>query len=197
MKIVSADFITSATKPAHFPQNSRPEFAFFGRSNTGKSSLINMVVNRKNLVKVGSRPGMTQTVNFFDVNKKDGARSFVLVDLPGYGYAKRAKKTLQNIDTMLYDYCTARPQLAMMFFLMDIRRPPADVEKDIRNFFIAEDIPYTLVATKCDKLGKNDQYKARKKLADFFMHTPESIILSSSLKKNGRDEIHSILSECL
>lgn len=195
MKIVSADFIKSAEKPDQFPHFGVPEFAFFGRSNAGKSSLINMIINRKNLVKTGSRPGMTQTVNFFLINKKGSEkRPFSLVDLPGYGYAQTKKSTVKKIDSMLYAYCRNRRELRTMFFLMDIRRPPSSVEKDILDFFLQESIPYCIVATKADKVGKNEQNKVRSAWADFFLCDREQIIISSSLKKSGRDHIHAVIS---
>lgn len=210
MKIINAEFIKGAVKAEQFPETDVSEFAFFGRSNAGKSSLINMLVNRKNLVKTGSRPGMTREVNFFLVNRPASLNfnpktkkfsgpapkdMFVLTDLPGYGYAKLSGGMTLQIDKMLYEYCTNRPLLKTIFFLMDMRREPTETEKESINFFHKLDIEVVIVGTKADKIGKNDQIKAKNAWTAFFNFDEELIIISSAAKKTGRDEILSLISK--
>ena len=210
MKIINAEFIKGAVKAEQFPEIGVSEFAFFGRSNAGKSSLINMLVNRKNLVKTGSRPGMTREVNFFLVNRPASLNfnpktkkfsgpapkdMFVLTDLPGYGYAKLSGGMTLQIDKMLYEYCTSRPLLKTIFFLMDMRREPTETEKESIGFFHGLNIEVVIVGTKSDKIGKNDQIKAKNDWASFFNFDEELIIISSAAKKTGRDNILSLIAK--
>ena len=201
LKIVSAEFIKGAISSKQFPQIGIPEFAFFGRSNAGKSSLINMLLNRKNLVKTGSKPGMTREINFFAVNapanKQPNAESFCVADLPGYGFAQVSLSERNRIDTMLYDYCTTRSELKTMFFLMDIRRDPTEVERHTLAFFQEQGINTVLTATKADKVSKNEQVKRLTALASFFDCSKDSIVLTSSTKKTGREKLLQHLSACL
>ena len=207
VKIVSAEFIKGAIKSKQFPQTGVPEFAFFGRSNAGKSSLINMLLNRKNLVKTGSKPGMTREINFFIVNapaktgsaknntgveapqKNNALKVFTVADLPGYGFAQVSLSERNRIDTMLYDYCTTRSELRTMFFLMDIRRDPTEVERHTLTFFQEQGINTVLTATKADKVSKNEQAKRITTLASFFDCSKDSIVLTSSTKKTGRETL--------
>lgn len=222
LKIVSAEFIKGATASKQFPQTGIPEFAFFGRSNAGKSSLINMLLNRKNLVKTGSKPGMTREINFFMVNgparlaasgkeqtsggaaqgshkassapggnapQKAGQRAFCVADLPGYGFAQVSFSERNRIDKMLYDYTTTRRELKTVFFLMDIRRDPTDVELQTRAFFQEHGIELVLTATKADKLSKTEQIKRISALASFFDCPTDTIFLTSSSKKIGREKL--------
>lgn len=201
LKIVSAEFIKGAISSKQFPQIGIPEFAFFGRSNAGKSSLINMLLNRKNLVKTGSKPGMTREINFFAVNapasKQPSAESFCVADLPGYGFAQVSQAERKRIDTMLYDYCTTRSTLKTVFLLMDIRRDPAEIELQTLQFFREHNIPAILTATKADKLSKNEQAKQLLALASFFECSKDEIIVTSSTKKTGRETLLQHLSACL
>lgn len=201
LKIVSAEFIKGAISSKQFPQIGIPEFAFFGRSNAGKSSLINMLLNRKNLVKTGSKPGMTREINFFAVNapasKQPSAESFCVADLPGYGFAQVSQAERKRIDTMLYDYCTTRSTLKTVFLLMDIRRDPAEIELQTLQFFREHNIPAILTATKADKLSKNEQAKQLLALASFFECSKDEIIVTSSTKKTGREKLLQHLSACL
>jgi len=210
MKIINAEFIKGAVKAEQFPEIGVSEFAFFGRSNAGKSSLINMLVNRKNLVKTGSRPGMTREVNFFLVNRPTSLNfnpktkkfsgpppkdMFVLTDLPGYGYAKLSGGMTLQIDKMLYEYCTNCPLLKTIFFLMDMRREPTETEKESIDFFHGLNIEVVIVGTKADKIGKNDQIKAKNDWGSFFNFDEEFIIISSATKKTGRDNILSLIAK--
>lgn len=226
LKIITASFVKGAVKAEQFPALGVPEFAFFGRSNAGKSSLINMLVNRKNLVKTGARPGMTREINFFLINgrhgadgvrcergaslrseterKMQGARltanagkkdasSFVLTDLPGYGYAKVSGASALQIDTMLYEYCSAGRNLKRLFFLIDMRREPCEIEKNSVEFFQKNGIDAVIVATKADKLGKNDRIKVKKEWGAYFNVAEDLIITASSLKKIGKEDILAVI----
>ena len=204
LKIVSAEFIKGAINSKQFPQIGVPEFAFFGRSNAGKSSLINMLLNRKNLVKTGAKPGMTREINFFAVNapagKPPSAESFCVADLPGYGFAQVSqaeRKERKRIDAMLYDYCTTRSTLKTVFLLMDIRRDPAEIERQTLQFFREHNISTVLTATKADKLSKTEQEKQLLALASFFECSKDEIIVSSSTKKTGREKLLQHISACL
>ena len=201
LKIVSAEFIKGAINSKQFPQIGVPEFAFFGRSNAGKSSLINMLLNRKNLVKTGSKPGMTREINFFAVNapanKQPNAESFCVADLPGYGFAQVSQAERKRIDAMLYDYCTTRSTLKTVFLLMDIRRDPAEIELQTLQFFREHNIPAVLTATKADKLSKNEQATQLLALASFFECSKDEIIVTSATKKTGREKLLQHLSACL
>ena len=201
IKITSAEFLKGAVISKQFPQTGIPEFAFFGRSNAGKSSLINMLLNRKDLVKTGSKPGMTREINFFAVNapanKQPNAESFCVADLPGYGFAQVSQAERKRIDAMLYDYCTTRSTLKTVFLLMDIRRDPAEIELQTLQFFREHNIPAVLTATKADKLSKNEQTKQLLALASFFECSKDEIIVTSSTKKTGREKLLQHLSACL
>ena len=182
IKILSADFIKGATRSDQYPKTGKPEFAFFGRSNAGKSSLINTLVNRKSLVKTGSRPGMTRVVNFFFINE-----SFVLADLPGYGYAQRSEKENTAFDSMLAEYASARAELKTLFFLMDLRRLPTTVEKETIEYFERLNIEVIVVGTKADKLSNNECHNAVRSMATLFNRSPELIPVTSASTKKGRD----------
>ena len=198
LKILNSEFIKSAIKKEEYPNDvSLTEFAFFGRSNAGKSSLINLLLNRKNLVKVGSRPGMTQSVNFFLINaileSSSNAKktAFILTDLPGYGYAKVNKNTVKNIDAMLYEYCINRKSLKMIFLLMDIRRDVTDIELKTIDFFKELNIKVTVIATKADKIAKTTIQNRVRELEKAFYDVP--VIPTSTLKCYGKKEIISII----
>ena len=198
LKILNSEFIKSAIKKEEYPNDvSLTEFAFFGRSNAGKSSLINLLLNRKNLVKVGSKPGMTQSVNFFLVNaileSSSNAKKmpFILTDLPGYGYAKVNKNTVKNIDAMLYEYCINRKSLKMIFLLMDIRRDVTDIELKTISFFKELNIKVTVISTKADKIAKTTIQNRVRELEKAFYDVP--VISTSTLKCYGKKEIISII----
>lgn len=149
MIIKSAEFVTSAVKPAHYPPTDFPEVAFAGRSNVGKSSLINTLVRRKHLVKTSSTPGRTQLINFFLIND-----ALSMVDLPGYGYAKVPQAVKKQWGPMVETYLSQRPCLKAVVLLMDIRRTPRAEESQFMEWLHHYRIPYILVLTKADKLSK-------------------------------------------
>lgn len=157
MIIKSAEFVTSAVKPAHYPSPDFSEVAFAGRSNVGKSSLINTLVRRKHLVKTSSTPGRTQLINFFLING-----DLSLVDLPGYGYAKVPQAVKKQWGPMVETYLSQRPCLKAVVLLMDIRRTPRAEESQFMEWLHHYGIPFILVLTKTDKLSKT---KIRKQLA--------------------------------
>jgi len=149
MHVKSTEFIKSATKPAHYPEGDLPEIAFAGRSNVGKSSLINALVNRKALVRTSSTPGRTQLINFFDVNG-----TFTLVDLPGYGFAKVPLEVKKQWGPMMQTYLSSRINLRGVVLIFDIRRIPKDEDIQLLEWLRTFGIPPILVVTKCDKVSK-------------------------------------------
>ncbi|MBN2040111.1 MAG: YihA family ribosome biogenesis GTP-binding protein [Spirochaetes bacterium] len=190
MKIKNVKFIKSAGKAKDFPDYDYPEFAFFGRSNTGKSSLINMLTGRKSLVKTGAKPGVTKLVNFFVIND-----NISLADMPGYGYARVSKNIREKFMPLIKEYISNRPTLKIAFLLVDIRRVPGDFERDIVASIAGQNRPVAVIATKCDKLSKSQRIKAVKTIASEFMVDTNSIFLSSSKTREGKDEIHNLIEE--
>ncbi|MCD4742042.1 MAG: ribosome biogenesis GTP-binding protein YihA/YsxC [Desulfobacteraceae bacterium] len=184
MIIKNADFIKSAVKPSQYTEPDYPEIAFAGRSNVGKSSLINTLVNRKKLVKTSSKPGMTQLINFFVIN---GDTSFV--DLPGYGYAKVSKKIRQTWGKMIEIYLSTRQNLLGLVLLIDIRRGPEKEEFELINWLIKERINIIIVFTKADKLSKPKQQKALGPSLKKLNLQKEDIILFSAKSKLGKDQL--------
>jgi GTP-binding protein len=190
LKIGEAKFLKSCTKPSQFPNFPYPEFAFLGRSNVGKSSLLNMVLSRKDLVKTGSKPGVTKTINFFTVND-----NLSFADLPGYGYAKLPAQLRKSFLPMIRSYIEARENLRMVFLLVDIRRDPDDFERDILDLCMENRRPVAVVLTKTDKVGTNELPRRRKKIIGALGIPEESTILSSTLKGKGKKEILSVIGE--
>ncbi len=190
MKIKTASFVKSAEKPADFPAHTLPEFAFIGRSNTGKSSLINMLLGRKDLVKVGARPGVTTLVNFFLVND-----SVSIADLPGFGYAKVPLGVKTKFMPMIRRYLSSRENLRLVFLLIDARRKPDDFELDIITMLSELDIPVAIIATKCDKISRNEIKGKINGMARILEIEADSIFLTSSLKRTGRKDLLELIGE--
>lgn len=190
MKIISARFIKSAVKPKQYPDLGLPEFAFFGKSNTGKSSLINMLVNKPGLVKTGARPGMTREVNFFVVNE-----AFCLVDLPGYGYAKVSKDIQKGFSEIPTEYCSNRTNLKTVFFLMDLRRVPTEQDEEVLKTLQTQGVPIALVGTKSDKLSRNELNQSLMAWAKIFDLDPKDVFVTSSSKKVGGLNLLRLISE--
>lgn len=182
MIIKQAEFIKSATKPAQFTEPVFPEIAFAGRSNVGKSSLINTLVNRKNLVKTSSKPGCTQLINFFTINQ---AISFV--DLPGYGYAKVSKTVRAQWGPMVDRYLSVRKNLMGVILLIDIRRDPGKEEFELMDWFEKRHIPFLTVLTKADKLSRTKQQQRLGILSNKLGRQKDALILFSSKNRQGKD----------
>ena len=187
MKITSADFIISNTEVNKCPSENIPEYAFIGRSNVGKSSLINMLMERKDLAKISGTPGKTQLINHFKINE-----SWFLVDLPGYGYAKVSKKMRAGFQKFIEDYFKKRENLVCTFVLVDCRHDPQKIDLEFMQFLGENQIPFCIVFTKADKLGSSKINKQitsyKKKLLNYWETLPQSFLTSSSTSL-GRKEL--------
>ena len=151
MKILSAEFIISNTNVNLCPDDKIPEYAFIGRSNVGKSSLINAIFNKKKLAKTSSKPGKTELINHFLINK-----NWYLVDLPGYGYAKAAKTKIKTFQKIIKSYFTQREQLISAFVLIDIRHIPQKLDLNFMYWLGEKKIPFSIIFTKCDKIKSSE-----------------------------------------
>ena len=187
MQIKSAEFVISNSEAAKCPKDRLPEYAFIGRSNVGKSSLINMLTNRKSLAKTSGRPGKTQLINHFIINK-----NWFLVDLPGYGYARVSKSTKKVFQKFITNYFEKRKQLVLAFVLVDCRHEPQKVDLDFMYYLGENGIPFAIIFTKADKLKPNaleqhiEDYK--KVLLEYWEELPPSFVTSSS-KHIGKEEL--------
>ena len=150
-----AQFVTSATQKSEWPETTLPEVVVVGRSNVGKSSFINALTNRKKLAYVGSTPGKTRLLNFFDIDQ-----TWMLVDVPGYGYAKMSKSSLEKLGHMMDEYFNEREQIKCVVQLIDARHDPTKDDKEMIDFFKEVSIPIVIVATKIDKVPKTKRIKA-------------------------------------
>ncbi len=184
MQIKSAEFIKSATRPAQYPPAQLPEIAFAGRSNVGKSSLINTLVNRKHLVKTSSTPGRTQLINFFDINQQ-----IVFVDLPGYGYAKVPQSVRKKWGPMIETYLSRRITLRAVVAIMDIRRTPQQEELNLLGWLSHYAISAIVVLTKTDKLSKSKSAQQYRRIAETLTLNPDDLILFSAKTRRGRDTL--------
>jgi GTP-binding protein len=182
--IKSTEFIKSAVKPSHYPEGDLPEIAFAGRSNVGKSSLINVLVNRKNLVRTSSTPGRTQLINFFNVNGL-----FTLVDLPGYGFARVPLAVKKEWGPMMETYFAKRATLRGVVLILDVRRTPVAEDTQMLQWFRAYDIPALLVVTKCDKVSRNERGKQADVIARALGVVKDDLCFFSALSKDGTAEI--------
>jgi GTP-binding protein len=192
MIVKSAEFVTSALKPGQYPPAEHPEVAFAGRSNVGKSSLINKLINRKRLVKTSSTPGRTQMINFFIINA-----DLMLVDLPGYGYARVPPAVRQQWGPMVETYLSQRPSLRAVVLLIDIRRLPGVEELNFFDWLSRFHITAIPVLTKADKLSKTDQKKQRRAIAQGLGMTEDRLILFSAKTGQGTTAIWEQIEEIL
>ncbi len=186
MEIKKAEFVISAVKRAQYPEDERPEIAFVGRSNVGKSTLINTLTNRRKLVKVSSTPGKTRLINFFLIND-----NMYFVDLPGYGYAKVSKKEKENWGGYIMEqYLVERNQLKKIVLLVDSRHKPTGDDINMYNWIKHYNYEVLVVGTKLDKLKRNDINKNKKIIRDALkMDKDDKILLISSLSKEGKEEV--------
>jgi GTP-binding protein len=184
MKIRDVQFVKSAVKPDQYPEYAVPEIAFAGRSNVGKSSMINTLIQRKDLVKTSSRPGCTQLINFFLVND-----DLSFVDLPGYGYAKVSKKVRAAWQPMVETYLSHRPNLLGLVLIIDIRRDPREEERTLAQWLISHHMPFLVVLTKADKLSKTQQQKRTVAISSQMNRNTSEVILFSAKTRMGRETI--------
>jgi len=184
MLIKSAEFVTSAVRPQQYPPGGLPEFAFAGRSNVGKSSLINTLVSRKRLVLTSSTPGKTRLINFFRVND-----AFMFVDLPGYGYARVPEIERRKWRPMIDQYLSGRESLKGVIVILDIRRIPCAEDLQLLDWLDRYEIPPVLVVTKADKLSKTAQAKQLQIIADALQMSPGEWVLFSAKSRLGRDTL--------
>lgn len=186
MEVKQAEFIKSAAKQKDYPPPGLPEVAFVGRSNVGKSSLINVLAGRKGLVRTSSTPGRTQLINFFDINAV-----LTLVDLPGYGYAKAPPELRKQWGPMIEAYLASRESLKAVVLILDIRRVPSDGDLQMLRWLEMYNIPPIIVVTKCDKLSKNEAAKQKSIIADAIKRDKGMLLPFSALSRDGRDGIWS------
>ena len=187
MEIKKSEFVISAPVVSMCPKDIKPEYAFIGRSNVGKSSLINMLCNHKGLAKTSATPGKTLLINHFIINNE-----WYLVDLPGYGFAKRSKTERQKLDNMIRVYILQREQLVNVFVLVDIRHDPQPIDREFIDWLGESSIPFAIVFTKADKLAPSKMKSAAEKwmesLKDRWEELPPYFITSAE-KKTGREEV--------
>ena len=184
MHVKTAEFVTSAVKPGQYPEAELPEIAFAGRSNVGKSSLINTLVNRKRLVKTSATPGRTQLINFFIVNQ-----AFYLVDLPGYGYARVPAAVKKKWGPMIEGYLKERSNLKAVTLILDIRRNPGVEERNFIDWLQAYNIPVILVLTKADKLSKNKRNQQVPRICEALGVGRGQVTLFSAKSRLGKETL--------
>ncbi|TBH75908.1 ribosome biogenesis GTP-binding protein YihA/YsxC [Aquirufa nivalisilvae] len=195
MQVISAQFITSNTDYLKCPPDKFPEFAFIGRSNVGKSSLINSITFHKKLAKTSQTPGKTQLINHFLIND-----NWYLVDLPGYGYAQVSKEKRKEFEKMILDYLINRKSLTCLFLLVDLRLKPQSVDIAFMERMAEEQIPFYLVFTKADKLSQKQVDDNFKHYQDFLLQSWEALpkmFITSAEKHQGREEILASIQELI
>lgn len=191
MVIKEASLEVIATRRSQYPIDGKPEFLLVGRSNVGKSSFINSILSRKNLAYTSSRPGKTQTLNFYNING-----SFYLIDVPGYGYAAVDKKTQAKFGMMIEEYLEKREQLKRVFMLVDFRHKPTEDDVLMYNFLKYYNVPVTIIATKVDKIGGSKKDKCLKTILDTLdLVVGDDLIMFSSVTKLGVKEVLQKLEE--
>ena len=185
MVIKNAEFIVSVADPAKLPDLGAPEIAFAGKSNVGKSSFINFLTGNGKLARTSGDPGRTRLVNFFGVNNG----KLVFVDLPGYGFAKVSKSEKAKWGSMIEGYLTGSKNLKNVFVLLDVRHEPTSDDKMLLNFLYHYNIPFTVIATKCDKLSRAQLMKRRREIANAIGVGADNVYMISALKKTGKEEV--------
>lgn len=193
MKVTSVNLSHMAVRESQYPNDSIGEFLLVGRSNVGKSSFINCLINRKNYARTSATPGKTQTLNFYNVNDL-----FYLVDVPGYGYASVDKMTQKKFGLMIEEYLMNRSDLKRVFLLVDYRHKPMEDDVLMYNFLKYYNKPVTIVATKYDKVATSKRAKIEKALNDAFNLAPDdNIVYFSSVTRKGKDEVYKIIESYL
>jgi GTP-binding protein len=183
MKIVSAEYLRTAKFPEDYPQSGKPEVAFLGRSNVGKSSLINSLLHRKSLAKTSSTPGRTRALNFYLINRR-----FLFVDPPGYGYAKVSRMEKKDWGTMVRTYFNDHPDRIVAVLILDARHEPTKLDIQMRDWLEFYGIPYLVVATKIDKVKKN-QWNSRRKALNTVFDPAVPLFLFSAVGRTGQVEV--------
>ncbi len=191
MKIDSVELTNIAVRLSQYPTDNLKEFLLVGRSNVGKSSFINALIGRKNFARTSSKPGKTQTLNFYQINKQ-----FYLVDVPGYGYTKLSKDSDYKIGLMIEEYLKSRTDLSQVFMLIDYRHKPTEDDVLMYNFLKYYNIPITIVATKYDKVSSSLRDKQDKIIKET-LNLDQDFIKFSATTKKGREEIYKIIEETL
>ena len=189
MKINDVKEPIIAVRRSQYPTDNKPEFLLIGRSNVGKSSFTNSIMERRNLARTSSKPGKTQTINFYKVND-----DFYLVDVPGYGYSQVGKDSQKKFGMMIEEYLSERPNLNQVFMLIDFRHKPTEDDLLIYNFLNFLGVNLTIIATKVDKVGTTGREKYRKQITDNIdLAIGDELILFSSKTKLGKKEIQSMI----
>lgn len=185
MKVLSAEFVRSATKPAHYPPEGLPEIAFAGRSNVGKSSLINALLNRRGLARTSNTPGRTQEINFFRVNDQ-----LAFIDLPGYGYAKVPEGLRRNWGPMIETYLSKRRTLRLVVLILDIRRDPSAEDRQLIHWLRFYGLRFIVILTKTDKLSGNQRRDRLRRIdADLDLPPGTAVIPFSAKNREGKDPL--------
>lgn len=193
MKITSSDLEVIAVRRSQYPEGDKPEFLLIGRSNVGKSSFINTIAGRKNLARISSVPGKTQTLNFYIINDE-----FFFVDAPGYGYAAVNKEKQKKFGMMIEEYLQKRKQLRRVFLLLDFRHKPTEDDLLMYNFLKYYSIPVTIIATKVDKVGSSKKDKTLKLMKDTLdLVVGDNIVLFSSVSKMGKDAVTDMIEDLI
>ena len=193
MKTDNVSLVVSAVRRSQYPDDELPEFILLGRSNVGKSSFLNALVNRKNLARISSKPGKTSTINFFNVDNK-----FYLVDVPGYGYADTSKEEVRKFGLMVEEYLEKRQELKRVFLLVDFRHNPTSDDKLMYDYLKHYQIPVTIIATKYDKVSSREKEKNLKNLKSTLdIVVGDNVVYFSSISKIGRDEVLKIIEEII
>ena len=193
MTITSAEFISSSPSVAHCPKEQLPEYAFIGRSNVGKSSLINMLVERKKLARTSSTPGKTRIINHFRINGE-----WFLADLPGYGYAKVSKRERESFARMIGQYAQLRTNLVCFFVLVDARIPPQQLDLDFMEWLGDSNLPFVILLTKTDKVNQREKSRNLGLLKEALSEQWEELPLvfeTSAVKGTGREEVMGFINE--
>lgn len=201
-RVSLAEYLISTTKSQDKPEMSASEIAFIGRSNVGKSSLINRLVQRKNLARVSGQPGKTRTINYYRIGLKEIAspengREFLLVDLPGYGYAKVSREDRERWREFVGAYLKKSTHLAQVFMLVDIRHEPMESDLICAQFLHDEGIPFHVIATKSDKISKNQIAKQRRSFATLFDVDLPYVLATSAESGQGREELLERIAEII
>lgn len=192
MKIIDVKLTISAVRKSQFPEGSKNEFLLVGRSNVGKSSFINALINRKNFARTSSKPGKTQTLNFYLVND-----FFYFVDAPGYGFARVSKQLKNKFGLIMEDYLESRENLKMVLMLIDFRHKPTDDDIMMYNYLKHYNIPVTVICTKVDKVKKSNYEKSLNIITGTLNIRKEELVLFSSVTKLGKQEVYDIITKNL